>query len=128
MPKVKVTELKRHLQSYDQKELIQLIVELSKTSKAAQDYLAAEVQGEVAVAELYEEAKQQVKQEFFPDKGAPKLRLAQAKKAISNFGKFTNDRLLKTDLMLYYVEMGTDYTVAYGDINEPFYNSMGSVY
>ena len=128
MPKVKVTEMKRHLQSYDKKDLIRLIVELSKTSKEAQNYLAAEVQGEAVVAELYEEAKKQIKNEFFPQKGEPKLRLAHAKKAISNFGKLTEDRVLKTDLMLYYVEMGTDFTITYGDMNEPFYNSMASVF
>ncbi len=128
MPKVKITEMKKHLQSYDKKDLIRLIVELSKTSKEAQDYLTAEVQGEAAVSELYEEAKQQITNEFFPAKGEPKLRLARAKKAISNFGKFTDDRVLKTNLMLHYVEMGTDFTIAYGDIDEPFYNSMASMF
>ena len=128
MAKLKVTEMKKHLKSYSKEDLIRLVVELSKTSKEAQNYLAAEVQGEAAVAELYEEAKEQIKNEFFPQKGEPKFRLSYAKKTISNFGKYTDDPLLKTDLMLYYVEMGTDFTVAYGDIDEPFYNSMASVF
>jgi hypothetical protein len=30
--------------------------------------------------------------------------------------------------MLFYVEVGVEYTNTYGDINEPFYNSMESMY
>ena len=32
------------------------------------------------------------------------------------------------DLMLYYVETGVKYTREYGDIDEPFYNSMENMY
>ncbi|QDY45873.1 hypothetical protein FK545_11815 [Planococcus glaciei] len=68
MAKLKVSELKQHLKSYSNENLIRLIVELSKTSKEAQNFLAAEVQGEAAVAELHEEAKTQIQDEFFPRK------------------------------------------------------------
>ncbi|MCP2035563.1 hypothetical protein L1279_002574 [Planomicrobium sp. HSC-17F08] len=128
MTKVKVSELKKHLKSYSHDDLIRLIVELSKTSKEAQNYLAAKVQRETAAIELYEEAKIQIQQEFFPRKGEPKLRLSHAKKAISNFAKFTDDPFLTTDLMLYYVEIGTEFTVAYGDIDGPFYYSMAKMF
>ena len=32
------------------------------------------------------------------------------------------------DIMIFFVEMGAKFTNAYGDINEPFYNSMESMY
>jgi hypothetical protein len=32
------------------------------------------------------------------------------------------------DFTLYYVECGTEFTNTFGDINEPFYNSMCSVF
>lgn len=32
------------------------------------------------------------------------------------------------DIMIFFVEMGVQFTNAYGDINEPFYNSMESMY
>jgi hypothetical protein len=32
------------------------------------------------------------------------------------------------DLMLFYVEMGVQFTNTYGDINEPFYSSMETMY
>ena len=128
MTKVKVSEVKKHLKSYSNENLIRLIVELSKTRKEAQSFLAAEVQGEAAVAELHKEVKTQIQNAFFPRKGEPKLRLSQAKKAISNFAKYTDDQFLKTDLMLYYVELGTEFTVAYGDIDGPFYYSLATMF
>lgn len=128
MAELKTRDFKKLLKSYSQDDLIRLIVELAKTSKEAQNYLAAKVQGETAVIELYEEAKIQIEQEFFPRKGEPKLRLSHAKKAISNFAKFTDDPFLKTNLMLYYVEIGTEFTVAYGDIDGPFYYSLATMF
>ncbi|MGI2296145.1 hypothetical protein [Paenibacillus sp. GXUN7292] len=56
------------------------------------------------------------------------MRLARAKKAISDFKKLSNDEILTIDLMICYVEQGVDFTNAYGDISEPFYNSMVSMY
>lgn len=128
MDKLKTSEMKTQLTSYSKDDLIRLVVELSQMSPEAQNYLTVELQGETAVMELFEEAKLQVRNEFFPEKGRAKLRLIEAKKAISEFSKYTNDRLLKTDLLLFYVEMGTDFTVAYGDMDEPYYNSMFSTF
>lgn len=57
-----------------------------------------------------------------------KLRLKEAKSAISSFGKLAGDHEKIVDLMLYYVEMGTQYTLMYGDIYDAFYDSMLSMY
>ncbi len=38
------------------------------------------------------------------------MRLSEAKNAISKFKKLANDELKTLDLMLYYVEVGTDFT------------------
>ncbi len=66
--------------------------------------------------------------EFFPAKGFGKMRLTKAKSAITNFKKLTNDHLKTVALMLFYVEVGTEFTNTYGDIDERFYNSMLSMY
>lgn len=65
---------------------------------------------------------------FFQKRGFGKLRLSNAKKAISDFKKicFNEDKLL--DLMIFYVEMGVEFTNQYGDIDERFYNSIESMY
>ncbi|MFZ3590571.1 DUF6155 family protein [Bacillus sp. DJP31] len=66
--------------------------------------------------------------EFPPEKGHGKVRLNEAKKAISDFKKLTNDELRTADLMLYYVEKGVEFTNNYGDIDQSFYSSIESMY
>ena len=126
--KLKVTELKKLLKNYDQKQLIQLVADLYKNNKDVQSYLSVQFLGEEAGTELFNEAKIKVGNEFFPAKGHGKLRLSEAKKAISNFKKTTNNLLLTTELMLYYVEQGVGFTNTYGDIDERFYTSMETMY
>ena len=46
---------------------------------------------------------------------------------IRNYRRATKDTIGTLDLMLHYVETGTEFTNTYGDINEPFYNSLESM-
>lgn len=50
------------------------------------------------------------------------------KSAIASFKRVCTDAAKVIDLQLYYVENGVEFTDTYGDINESFYNSMGSMY
>jgi hypothetical protein len=54
-------------------------------------------------------------------------RLRDARHLIRDYRKATKDTVGTLDLMLHYVETGTEFTNTYGDINEPFYNSLESV-
>jgi hypothetical protein len=82
----------------------------------------------VAVEELHAKSRAQIEQEFFPERGNPKLGFARASKAISTFRKLSGDERLTLDLMVYYVELGVKFTDDYGDIDEPFYNSIESMF
>jgi len=126
--KLKITELKKQLKEYDQKELIGLIAELYILDKNVQEFLSVKLIGGGVIEKLFEDAKQKIKDEFFPVKGHGKLRLVAAKKAISKFKKLTNNQLKTVDLMLFYVESGTEFTLTYGDIDGKFYDSMESMY
>lgn len=128
MMKLKVTDVKKYLKELNQKELTEVIMELYKANKPVQDYFTIKILGETAVQELFEKAQLEIKNEFFPAKGHGKMRLSVAKKAISDFKKQTGDIVKTTDLMLYYVEIGTEFTNTYGDIDMPFYNSLLSVF
>ncbi|WP_431026721.1 DUF6155 family protein [Lysinibacillus sp. LZ02] len=128
MTVLKLNELKKELKELDQKQLIQLVSELYKVNKDVQHYLSNKFGGEAAILELYEKTKEKVTDEFFPKRGFGKLRLAEAKKAISNFKKLSSDAVKTIDLMLYYVEIGTEFTHTYGDIDARFYDSMNSMY
>lgn len=57
-----------------------------------------------------------------------RLPISFARKAVTDFKKVSRSRVELADLMLHYVEMGVRFTNEYGDIDEPFYNSMESMY
>lgn len=78
--------------------------------------------------ELFKQAKKKVKNESFLDKGDGRLCLNEAKKAITDFKKLTGDEFKTAELMLYYVELGVEYTNSFGDIYESFYSSMETMY
>lgn len=128
MTKIKLSELKKELKEFEQKELILLITELYKLNKDVQQYLSNKFKGEEAIVELFEQTKKKINDEFFPDRGFGKMRLSEAKNAISTFKKLSGDEIKTLDLMLFYVEIGTDFTNTYGDIDSKFYESMFSMY
>jgi hypothetical protein len=126
--KIKVTDLKKQLKEYEQKELIELIVGMFRTNKEVQNFLSCKFLGDEAIEVLFNQAQKKIENEFFPDRGFGKLRLAEAKKEITGFKNATNDVKRTVDLMLFYVESGVDFTNTYGDISEGFYSSMEKMY
>ncbi|MCD8509690.1 MAG: DUF6155 family protein [Bacillus sp. (in: Bacteria)] len=91
-----------------------------KVNNDIQQFLSNKFMGEEAIDAFFEKTKQRINEEFFPNRGDAKLRLSEAKKAITEFQKMTSNEVKTTDLMLYYVELGTEFTSAYGDIDAPF--------
>jgi TusA-related sulfurtransferase len=126
--KIPIPELKKTLRNYKNHELIKIIIDCYKTSDEVKKYVGHMLDPETTVKQLFEETKKIMVQEFYPSRGGPKLRLARAKKAISDFNKLCNDLIKTLDLMIYYVELGVDFTNDYGDIDERFYISMETVY
>ena len=54
--------------------------------------------------------------------------LSAGRKAISEFKKASGDLCDTLTLMLYYVKCGNDFTLEFGDIDAPFYDSMESMF
>ena len=124
--KLKVSDLKKQLKEYDQKELIKLMADLFKNSKEAQAFLSARLLGEEAINELYTQAKNKISNGFFPQKGS--LRLSEAQKAISEFKKLSDDTFKTADLMLYYVEQGVEFTDDFGYVDDTIFSSIIKMY
>ncbi|MEM9542952.1 MAG: DUF6155 family protein [Cyanobacteria bacterium P01_E01_bin.42] len=122
-----LTTLKKHLKSASKEELIDDISELFKRFSAVKDFYTVKLspQGDKEVIDKY---KKTIEDEFFPKRGFGKARLSVAKKAISDYQKISASPAMLIDIMLFYVEQGVRYTNAYGDINEPFYDSMENMY
>jgi hypothetical protein len=54
--------------------------------------------------------------------------LSAGRKAIRDFKKANGDKSATLELMLYYVRCGNDFTLEFGDIDGPFYDSMLSMF
>jgi hypothetical protein len=128
MAKLTATELKKHLRTYEQEELIQLITDLSEMSKKTREYLASEIQREETANALYAEAKQEVKELVSPDGKEEWPHLSRAKKTIKNFKVSTDNKPMTVDLMLYFVEEGTEFAKTRGNLDEKFYSRLVSMY
>ena len=125
--KVTVTELKKHLKQSSKEALINEIAELYKRFNGVKDFYQLKLSPEQASA-VSDKYKRVIQDEFFPARGIGRARLSVAKKALSDYRKIGPEPGGMADLMLFYVEQGVQFTLAYGDIDEPFYNSMESVY
>jgi len=118
--------LKKYLKTLSKEELIKHILELDKKFKPVQEYYQLYVNNDVSGT--VGKAKKVIEQEFFPKRGEPKMRLSVARKAVTDAQKLGLPPEAMADLMLFYVEIGVEFTCDYGDIDEPFYNSMERMY
>jgi hypothetical protein len=115
-------ELKKTLTQFDKKELIRLIIELAKLKKDNMEWLEIEFQRPDELPELLEYYKKKISKAFDLND------LTAAKKAIADFKKASPDRENLIDLMIYYVEQGTEITLDCGDMYEDFYTKLENVY
>ncbi len=119
---MKYTELKKTLERFDKKELIRLIIELAKLKKYNMEWLEIELQKPDELPELLKYYKMKI------SKALDSNDFTAAKKAITDFKKASPDRENLIDLMIYYVEQGTEITLDCGDMYEDFYTKLENVY
>jgi len=105
-----------------------LVKDLYETSVDNRDFLHARFQAEEDSGPALEKYRRRIVDEFFTRRGLMgKLRLSEARKAIRDYRKATGNLAGKIELMLTYVENGTEFTQQFGDIDEAFYGSLESV-
>ena len=126
-PKITLNQLKQYLKTISQEESIADITELFKRFPSVKEYYQIKLYPQ-AEAEVLTKYKKIIEDEFFPSRGFGKARLSIAKKAISDYRKVCNNEVDTIDIMLFYVEQGVKFTLAYGDIDEAFYASMEGMY
>ena len=117
----------RQLSDWSKPALIALVKDLYEASTKNRDFLDARFQAEENAGAALETYRRKIVDQFFPPRGDGKLKLAEARNAIRHYRKATGDLSGTIDLMLTYVENGTEFTREFGDINESFYNSLESV-
>jgi len=116
------TEMKKTLECFDKKELIRLITELAKLKKYNMEWLEIEFQRPKGPPELLEYFKKKISRALDSND------LTAGKKAIADFKKTSPDKESQIDIMIYYVEQGTEITLDCGDMYEDFYTRLESVY
>jgi hypothetical protein len=119
--------VRRQLNDWTKPALIALVKDLHDASPDNRDFLQARFQAEENAGTALEKYRHKIVEQFFPSRGFGKLKLAEARKAIRDYRKATGNLNGTIDLMLTYVENGTQFTHEFGDINEAFYNSLESV-
>lgn len=118
-------EVKTELNNLDKETLIKHISELYKKFKPVKEYFDFYINPDEL--EILAQYKNGVYEGFFPSRGY-RLKLAISRKAITDFKKLGTSKESLADLLLYFVECGMEFTNEYGDIDEPFYNSVENTY
>ena len=118
--------IRQQIKDWPRPALLALIKDLHDASVANRDFLGARFQAEDSGGEALEKYRQRIVEQFFPRRGFGKLKLAEARKAIRDYRKATGNVTGAIDLMLTYVENGTEFTRQFGDINEAYYSSLES--
>jgi len=121
------SHIKKRLESFDRLGLIDLVKDLYEYSPENRAFLNARFADSGQEQAALEEYRRRIIEVFFPTRGFSNLKLGPARKAIRDDHKATSDLAGTLDLMLTYVETGTDFTNQFGDIDEPFYSSLESV-
>src|SRR5262245_16497047 len=118
--------VRRQIADWSKLALIALVKDLHDASPENRDFLRARFDAENSGGEALEKYRRKIIDQFFPQRGFGKLKLAEARKAIRDYRKATGNVPGTIDLLLTYVENGTEFTRQFGDINEGYYNSLES--
>jgi hypothetical protein len=120
------TKIRQQIAKWPRPALVALIKDLHDASPENRDFLRARFDAENSGGAALEAYRGKIVEQFFPKRGFGKLKLAEARKAIRDYRKATGNMTGTIDLLLTYVENGTEFTQQFGDINEAYYNSLES--
>jgi hypothetical protein len=121
------SKLTQYVESLSPKDRIKEIRKLSQLFPDVAEYYQAKLSNE-GETELMNKYTSIIEKEFRSDNVPGRARISVAKKAVSDFIKISTRSFNKAEIMMRYVESGVRFTNAYGDIDEPFYNSMETMF
>jgi len=119
---------RQHLANWDKPALLALVKDLYDSSAVNRDFIHARCEGAGGGGAVLETYRRKIIGQFFSKSfiGNGPLKLGEARKAIRDYRKATGNLAGTVELLMTYVENGTEFTRQYGDINERFYNSLES--
>ncbi len=120
---MKWSDIKKELKDLDDSELFGLLKDLYQLSPANKRFFQSRFGDREAALMPYITTIESI---F--DWRKSRIDLRKGKQAITEYSKAAPDDVFgKVHLMLRYVEMGTAFTLEYGDMEESYYDSMESV-
>jgi len=120
------SDVKSLVVDLDRKQLLTLVADLYRFSKENQAFFHARFGVGDGPLTPY---KKTIDQCMYPDICNNKpIQISKAKKAISHYSKAAGDPLGETELMVFFVECGNSFTVAFGDIDGDFYEALNRMY
>jgi hypothetical protein len=124
------TEIEKHLRELPVDEVINLIKGLHDISSQNKAWLKGKLLPNAQDKKYLEDCRRKVANYVYKaTKGIPPMpRFGEAKKVISEYRKFTGDMRGTLDLMLTYIERGHQFTLDFGDIDEPFYITLENMW
>jgi hypothetical protein len=117
------TEIDKQLRELPVDDVIKLMKGLHDLSPQNKAWLRAKLLPVAHDTKYLEDCRRKVANYVYKEtKGMPSMpRFQEARKVISEYSKSTSDLRGMLDLMLTYVERGHEFTLDFGDIDEPFY-------
>jgi hypothetical protein len=119
--------VRQQLTNWDKPALLALLKDLYEVTAENRDFVNARGQAGEGGGEALEKYRSKIVEQFFPARGDGKLKLGEARKVIRDYRKATGNIRGTAELLMTYVENGTQFTYEYGDIDARFYNSVESV-
>jgi hypothetical protein len=119
--------VKTEIAYWDQKRLLGLVQDLYALNRTNADFLHARLLGSDE-GDTLAPYKKRIQTAVCPkDPWKQDVRLSEGRKAIAEYRKAKGEPHGLLTLMIHYVSCGNDFTLEFGDIDEPFYSSMCSM-
>jgi hypothetical protein len=122
----KWAEVRKVLARGDAELLLDLVKELYDASPANQDFLHTRLKVNEDDTTALKPYLNRITSQFRMTRGDVKLDLAEARRAIREYQKATQNVSGTIELMLTFVEYGTAFALEYGGIDSRFYSSLSS--
>lgn len=129
MAKLKVTDLKKYLNTLDEPQLRDEILRLYSQLPQVQEFYAQAFMSENDRKAMLERYKNKIYAEFWTRGGQPRNPSnAQVKKLISDFENVAATPYDVVELLLHHVEVATDYAASVGGMSDSEYNASSNAF
>lgn len=115
------------MSDFSREQLLGLVQDLYRADPRNQDFLHARFLASDGGTDL-SPYKTRISSAINPNRWDAPIKYRDARRAISDYNKARGQLDETLELMFYYVKCGNDVTLEFGDMDEAFYNSMGSMF